>query len=96
MNSTPPRVLRWPFIAVGLLIALAPIVTGISGYVYAFMAVNGDSVDPSQKARILADGISMGMNGLLTALVAVPVGAAVILYGIMRKRPKPQLPQPRD
>ena len=32
------------------------------GLVMAFGAVGGESVDPSQKARILAEGISVAMN----------------------------------
>lgn len=45
------------------------------GLVKAFGAVGGESVDPSQKARMLAEGISEAMNctalGLLTWLPAV-------------------------
>jgi len=41
----------------------------------AFGAVGGESVDPSQKARILAEGISEAMNctafGLISAIVAL-------------------------
>ena len=51
----------------------------VSGYVgtviAAIQTVGGDAVDPSQKARVLAEGISEGMNcgafGFLVALVAV-------------------------
>lgn len=53
----------------------------ILGLIKAFGAVGGESVDPSQKARILAEGISEAMNctafGLLAAIVAL-VGFAVL------------------
>src|SRR4029079_17159895 len=47
----------------------------IVGLIKAFGAVGGESVDPSQKARILAEGISEAMNctafGLISAIVAL-------------------------
>jgi len=47
----------------------------IVGLIRAFGAVGGESVDPSQKARILAEGISEAMNctafGLISAIVAL-------------------------
>ena len=47
----------------------------ISGLIRAFGAVGGESVDPSQKARILAEGISEAMVctafGLISAIVAL-------------------------
>ena len=47
----------------------------ITGLIKAFGAVGGESVDPSQKARILAEGISEAMNctafGLLAAIAAL-------------------------
>jgi biopolymer transport protein ExbB/TolQ len=47
----------------------------IVGLIKAFGAVGGESVDPSQKARILAEGISEAMNctafGLLSAIIAL-------------------------
>jgi biopolymer transport protein ExbB/TolQ len=53
----------------------------IVGLIKSFGSVGAESVDPSQKARILADGISEAMNctafGLLTAIVAV-VGYAIL------------------
>ena len=46
----------------------------VTGLIMAFGAVSGDSVDPSQKARILAKGISEAMNCTAFGLmVAVPV-----------------------
>ena len=53
----------------------------IVGLIKAFGAVGGESVDPSQKARILAEGISEAMNctafGLIAAITAL-VGFAVL------------------
>ena len=53
----------------------------IIGLIKAFGAVGGESVDPSQKARILAEGISEAMNctafGLLSAITAL-VGFAFL------------------
>lgn len=53
----------------------------IIGLIKAFTAVGGEGVDPSQKARILAEGISEAMNctafGLLSAVVALMGFAAL-------------------
>src|SRR5215208_2050949 len=53
----------------------------IVGLIKAFGAVGGESVDPSQKARILAEGIAEAMNctafGLLAAITAL-VGFAFL------------------
>ena len=53
----------------------------VSGLIRSFGAVSGESVDPSQKARILAEGISEAMNctafGLIVALIAL-IGYAVL------------------
>lgn len=47
----------------------------ISGLIRAFGAVGGESIDPSQKARILAEGISEAMVctafGLIAAIIAL-------------------------
>src|ERR1700733_2986985 len=53
----------------------------VSGLIRSFGAVSGESVDPSQKARILAEGISEAMNctafGLIVALIGL-IGFAVL------------------
>jgi biopolymer transport protein ExbB len=53
----------------------------IVGLIKAFGAVGGESVDPSQKARILAEGISEAMNctawGLLSAIICL-IGFATL------------------
>lgn len=62
----------------GLLVSVAVVVgaplVGLTFTVLSlrrsFGDVAGESVDPSQKARILAEGISEGMNGTALGLVA--------------------------
>ncbi|MGH7327535.1 MAG: MotA/TolQ/ExbB proton channel family protein [Polyangiaceae bacterium] len=53
----------------------------VSGLITSFGAVSGESVDPSQKARILAEGISEAMNctafGLIIAIMGL-IGFAVL------------------
>ncbi len=53
----------------------------VSGLITSFGAVSGESVDPSQKARILAEGISEAMNctafGLIVAIIGL-IGYAVL------------------
>ena len=53
----------------------------ITGLIKAFGAVGGESVDPSQKARILAEGISEAMNctafGLMVAIMSL-LGYAIL------------------
>ncbi len=53
----------------------------IVGLIKAFAAVGGESIDPSQKARILAEGIAEAMNctawGLLSAIILL-VGFAFL------------------
>lgn len=78
---------QWATLAATGLVALASFAgfRTIVGLIRAFGAIGGESVDPSQKARILAEGISEAMNctagGLLFAL---PAFIAVKL--ITRKR----------
>jgi biopolymer transport protein ExbB len=53
----------------------------VSGLIRSFGAVSGESVDPSQKARILAEGISEAMNctafGLIVAIIGL-IGYAIL------------------
>jgi biopolymer transport protein ExbB/TolQ len=53
----------------------------IVGLIKSFGSVGAESVDPAQKARILADGIAEAMNctafGLLTAVIAI-IGYAIL------------------
>ncbi len=78
--------LSWVARAV-LLVMTTGMVTGVLGTLFglakAFGAVGGESIDPSQKARILAEGISEAMNctgfGLL---VFIP--CAIALFFVTR------------
>ena len=68
------------------LIALSILVGGIGtlvGLVKAFGAVGGESVDPSQKARILAEGIAEAMN--CTALGLVVGVTGLVVAGVMAR-----------
>jgi len=60
---------------------LAGLLGTVSGLIEAFGAVSGKSVDPSQKATILAAGISEAMNctqfGLLAAIIGL-IGFAIL------------------
>ena len=68
-----------PFLA--NLAMLSGLLGTVSGLIVSFGAVSGESVDPSQKARILAEGISEAMNctafGLIVALIGL-LGFAVL------------------
>jgi biopolymer transport protein ExbB/TolQ len=54
------------------------------GLAKAFGAVGGESVDPSQKARMLGQGISQAMNCTAFGIV-IGLPSAIILSAMMRK-----------
>jgi uncharacterized SAM-binding protein YcdF (DUF218 family) len=59
----------------------------VMGVVKAFGAIGGESVDPSQKARILAEGISEAMNCMaFSSAVWVPSVIAALLITRRRRR----------
>jgi biopolymer transport protein ExbB/TolQ len=62
----------------------------VAGLVKAFGAVAGESVDPSQKARILAEGISQAMNCTAFALVMGAIGMALglVYWLVWGRRPR--------
>jgi len=71
-------------LVVGALVLFGALGT-LAGLVKAFGAVGGESVDPSQKARILAEGISEAMNcTAFGILFGVPSSIALAL--LTRKR----------
>jgi biopolymer transport protein ExbB len=78
-----PRIgARTPYLALLANIAMLSALLGtVSGLIKSFGSVAGESVDPSQKARILAQGISEALNctafGLVVAVIGL-VGYAVL------------------
>lgn len=56
------------------------------GMIKLFGAVGGESVDPSQKARLLAEGISEAMNGVAFGLLATPLPLAAAIVIAVRAR----------
>jgi biopolymer transport protein ExbB/TolQ len=82
LRELPKIVKRTGFLALmANLSMLSGLLGTVSGLITSFGAVSGESVDPSQKARILAEGISEAMNctafGLIIALIGL-VGYAVL------------------
>jgi hypothetical protein len=57
----------------------------VVGLVKAFGAVGGESVDPSQKARVLAEGIAEAMN-CTAAGVVVWLPSVIVLMVVTRRR----------
>ena len=56
------------------------------GLIKAFGAVGGESVDPSQKARILAEGISETINCVAVGVVICPLPIAALIAIVIRTR----------
>lgn len=80
----------WATLAATGLVALASFggFRTIVGLIRAFGAIGGESVDPSQKARILAEGISEAMNCTASGLLFV-LPALIAVKLIARKRTPP-------
>src|SRR5438105_4649562 len=81
-TSLPLSVVR-SMIAASVMLGAAGTLLGL---VKAFGALSGESVDPSQKARILAEGISEAMN--CTALGFMAGVLSVIVATIMARSRK--------
>jgi len=80
------RTLAMRLIAVVVVVAVTFGAIGtLLGMVKAFGAVGGESVDPSQKARILAEGISEAMNCFAFG-VAVWIPGAIVAFVLTRDR----------
>ncbi|MCU0659646.1 MAG: MotA/TolQ/ExbB proton channel family protein [Polyangiaceae bacterium] len=82
LREIPKIVHRTGYLALlANLAMLSGLLGTVTGLIMAFGAVSGESVDPSQKARILAQGISEAMNctafGLIVAILAL-IGFAVL------------------
>lgn len=82
------RELRRYAIACAVLSTLGAGLGVLSGLIKVFGAVGGESVDPSQTARILAEGISEAVNCAAVGLVTGPLPiAALIVIAIRTRRP---------
>ena len=82
LREIPKIVHRTGYLALlANLAMLSGLLGTVTGLIMAFGAVSGESVDPSQKARILAQGISEAMNctafGLIVAILAL-IGYAIL------------------
>ena len=82
LREVPKIVHRTGYLALlANLAMLSGLLGTVTGLIMAFGAVSGESVDPSQKARILAQGISEAMNctafGLVVAILAL-IGYAIL------------------
>jgi biopolymer transport protein ExbB/TolQ len=76
---------RTPFLALFSNLAMLSGLFGtIVGLIKAFAAVGGESIDPSQKARILAEGISEAMN--CTAFGLISAITCLVGWGVMNSK----------
>jgi hypothetical protein len=79
-------VLRGGVIA-GVALAILTFVVGVIGIASAFLRTRSSSIDPSEKARLLAQAISEVMNFVALAIVGSLVGTAVaVTCGFVRAR----------
>src|SRR6266478_5257036 len=82
LREMPKIAKRTGFLALlANLAMLSGLLGTVSGLIQSFGAVSGEGVDPSQKARILAEGISEAMNctafGLIVAIMGL-IGYAIL------------------
>jgi len=76
-----------------LTIVIVVIVAGamLNAVLSATGVIGGESFDPSQKARVLAEGISELLNtAAFATLVATPWAIAVLIYARLRRSSDPQ------
>jgi hypothetical protein len=82
-SDASPRRSKWGFVRivaiVGGLFFGAGFLGAVIGIIKSCSAVGGESVDPSQKARILAEGISEAMNDAAFAMLVMLVSGAAVL-----------------
>jgi hypothetical protein len=81
---------EWPLAARGLAaLIVAAAAYGalgtLAGLIMAVGAVGGDSIDPSHKARILAEGIAQTMNCIAFGLISWVPGAIAAL--VLTRKP---------
>ena len=85
-----PRFVKWVAYALAIPGALFVALGVTSGLIHSFSAVSGENVEPSQKARVLAEGISEFMNG--TAVGLLFTVAALLWLGFWAWRWRPRTP----
>jgi len=69
---------------IGNVATLIGLMGTVYGLIIAFRSVSGPGIDPAEKARMLAAGISVAMNTTLTGLIiAVP---AILLYTFLHNK----------
>ncbi len=67
-----------------LLCLLAVLLSSAVGSLQAFGAIGGESIDPSQRARLLAEGISEALNCIAFGVVTFLLPAVVTLVLFVR------------
>ena len=88
VGATRPRLLAayaLEYLMLGVATAVFGAFGTVAGLVMAFGATGGEAVDPSQKARILAQGISAAINCTAAALL-VWLPSAIALAVLTRSR----------
>jgi hypothetical protein len=78
------------YLAATIVLLVVALLAILAGALKAFGAVGGESVDPSQKARIYAEGLSEAINVMaFGTLTSTPLAIAVLIYAwVGRSRPK--------
>jgi hypothetical protein len=96
-RPAPSRALRRAMLGSVVLLVLGVAAGVIWGLGRSFAAVSDASVEPSQKARILAEGISETMNCAAFGFVVLflPTLLAIVLYLRSRKEAPPHDAAPR-
>jgi hypothetical protein len=88
-----PRPRPKPLLAVALF-ATTPLATGLAGAVWGAIVTRsfggGEDVEPSQKARRLAEGISFAMNMTFWIVIAGVVAGVIFAASRWRGRRRPR------
>jgi hypothetical protein len=90
-SAQPRKALRRLLIACVMLLTLSGPVGVVLGLIRAFGAVEGNAVEPSQKARVLAQGISEAMNASAFGVLGFLLPTIIALVLLLRV-PKPPPP----
>ncbi len=88
--GVPPKPTTIAFLVFTVVVALLVFAALVHAVVTAVGAGRGESVDPSQKARMLAEGISEFMNvSAFCILILMPLAVGVLIYARNRGRHNP-------